>query len=212
MRLRNKPGAMNRIKQFPNLVIQNPEAEKGNWNNKFNNNNPIHIEIGTGRGDFIVGMAKLYPNINFIGIEKYTSVIIDAMEKVIEDNLENVIFLNKDAQKLNDYFEKNEVERVYLNFSDPWPKFRHHKRRLTHKAFIDRYKLILPDDGEIHFKTDNVSLFEFSLQSMSEENLLLQNISLDLHNSDIKDNVMTEYERKFSEKGQRIMRVEAKLR
>ncbi|MDF2945398.1 MAG: trmB [Bacillales bacterium] len=212
MRLRNKPGAMDRIKQFPNLVIDKPEALKGLWKKQFNNYNPINIEIGTGRGDFIVGMAKLHPQVNFIGIEKYTSVIIDAMEKVIEEGLTNIVFLNKDADKLTEYFEKNEVGRVYLNFSDPWPKSRHHKRRLTHKNFLDKYKLIMPDNGEVHFKTDNVNLFEFSLQSLSEENFILQNISLDLHNSGIKNNVMTEYERKFSEKGQKIMRLEAKLK
>ncbi|MDF2606107.1 MAG: trmB [Bacillales bacterium] len=190
MRLRNKPGAMDRIKKFPNLVIDSPEALKGLWNKQFNNENPIYIEIGTGRGDFIVGMAKLYPQVNFIGIEKYTSVIIDAMEKAIEEGLTNLVFLNKDADKITDYFEKNEIGRVYLNFSDPWPKSRHHKRRLTHKSFLNKYKLIMPDTGEVHFKTDNVNLFEFSLQSLSEENFTLQNISL----------------------GQKIMRLEAKLK
>lgn len=212
MRLRNKPWASEYIAQHPELVISNPQHHKGNWHKVFVNNNPIHIEVGTGKGQFIIGMAKQNPHINYIGIELYQSVLVSSLQKLEQEPLPNLKLLNINAKDLMDIFEKNEVERIYLNFSDPWPKNRHEKRRLTYKAFLDIYKNIMVDGGEIHFKTDNQGLFEYSLKSFSEYGLLLTFVSLDLHNSDFEGNIMTEYEEKFSKKGQRIYRAEVKYR
>ncbi|MGG3738128.1 tRNA (guanosine(46)-N7)-methyltransferase TrmB [Aeribacillus pallidus] len=210
MRLRNKPWAKDKIKQYPQYIIPTPEQYKGKWNELFGNTNPLHIEIGTGKGRFITEMAKANPHINYIGIELYESVIVSALDRLIEAELPNVKLLNVNAKDLKEYFAKGDVERIYLNFSDPWPKKRHAKRRLTYKSFLEIYEDILVDEGEIHFKTDNQGLFEYSLISFSEYGLLLKFISLDLHNSDFEGNIMTEYEEKFSSRGQRIYRCEVK--
>jgi len=213
MRLRNKPWAHDKIKEYPDLLISSPENFRGKWKKEiFKNDNPIYIEIGMGKGTFINGMAQQHPDINFIGIEKYTSVIVCALELTVEYNLPNVRLLNIDAQTLPAIFESGEISQIYLNFSDPWPKNRHEKRRLTHESFLSMYESILEKGGEVHQKTDNQGLFEFSLESFSGYGLLLKNISLDLHKSDMKGNVMTEYEEKFSKKGNRIYRCEAKFR
>ncbi|ODG90853.1 MULTISPECIES: tRNA (guanosine(46)-N7)-methyltransferase TrmB [Bacillaceae] len=212
MRLRHKPGAADQVKENAHYVIPNPSEQKGKWNEVFQNDQPIHIEVGTGRGRFMVGMAKANPHINYIGIEKYTSVISDALDKLIEAEVPNLKLLNVDAQKLTDFFEDGEIDRVYLNFSDPWPKVRHEKRRLTYKTFLNMYQQILKNDGEIHFKTDNQDLFEFSIMSMANYGMTMHFLSLDLHNSDFEGNIMTEYEEKFSSKGNRIYRVEAAYR
>ncbi|KHD85931.1 tRNA (guanosine(46)-N7)-methyltransferase TrmB [Heyndrickxia ginsengihumi] len=210
MRLRNKPWAKEKLMQNPKIVIQEPEHFRGRWSEAFAKKQPLHIEIGTGKGRFITGMAKQNPHINYIGIEKQESAIVSALDKILEEQLDNVKLLNVDASRLVEYFQKNDIERVYLNFSDPWPKNRHEKRRLTYKSFLRMYESVLVDGGEIHFKTDNQGLFEYSLKSFSEYGLLLKDISLDLHNSGMEDNVMTEYEEKFSAKGQRIYRCEVK--
>ncbi|MDQ0245942.1 tRNA (guanine-N7-)-methyltransferase [Bacillus fengqiuensis] len=210
MRLRNKPWASEKIGQYPQYVVSNPEEYKGKWNEAFKNENPLHIEVGTGKGQFLLGMAKQNPHINYIGIEVYESVIVSALDRLIEAELPNFKLLNVNAEELEKYFTKDDVERVYLNFSDPWPKKRHAKRRLTYKSFLQSYENILVDEGEIHFKTDNQGLFEFSLMSFSEYGLLLKFLSLDLHKSDFEGNIMTEYEEKFSQKGQRIYRCEVK--
>lgn len=210
MRLRHKPWASEFIAQQSKYAIANPEQHKGKWHEVFGNNNPIHIEVGTGKGQFIVGMAQKNPHINYIGIELFDSVIVAALQKVVELQLPNLKLLNVNAKNLTEYFADNEIERVYLNFSDPWPKSKHSKRRLTYKTFLALYEKILVKGGEIHFKTDNQGLFEFSLISFSEYGLQLKFLSLDLHNSDYEGNIMTEYEEKFSSKGQRIYRVEAK--
>ncbi|MBB2480907.1 tRNA (guanosine(46)-N7)-methyltransferase TrmB [Bacillus sp. APMAM] len=208
MRLRHKPWAKEKLLQYPQYVVQNPETIKGKWNEEFQNDHPLHIEVGTGKGQFIYGMAKANPEINYIGIEMQDSVIVSALDKIIEDPLPNLKLLNIDGTNLQEYFAKDDVERVYLNFSDPWPKKRHEKRRLTYKTFLKLYEDILVDNGEIHFKTDNQGLFEYSLRSFSEYGLLLKFVSLDLHNSDFENNIMTEYEEKFSSRGQRIYRCE----
>ncbi|KYD10736.1 tRNA (guanosine(46)-N7)-methyltransferase TrmB [Heyndrickxia sporothermodurans] len=210
MRLRHKPWAADKLMQYPQYVIQNPEQHKGQWSKVFGNDHPLHIEVGTGKGQFIVGMAKANPEINYIGIELQNSVIVSALDRIIEEELPNVKLLNVDGEKLREFFEKGDVSRVYLNFSDPWPKNRHEKRRLTYKTFLKLYEDVLVDGGEIHFKTDNQGLFEYSLTSFSEYGLLLKYVSLDLHNSDYPDNIMTEYEEKFSARGQRIYRCEVK--
>lgn len=203
---------MEMIETYPQFVIADPEAHKGSWRKLFGNDNPIHIEVGTGRGRFIYEMAKAHPHINYIGIEKFSSVVVDALQKLIDEEVPNLKLINKDAKDLTIFFESGEIDRVYLNFSDPWPKARHEKRRLTYKSFLQNYEQVLVKGGEIHFKTDNQGLFEYSLMSISEYGMLLQYISLDLHNSDFEGNIMTEYEEKFSSKGNRIYRVEAKFR
>lgn len=212
MRLRNKPWAKDKLEQYPQYVITSPELLKGEWDNVFESKQPLHIEIGTGRGRFITEMAKANPHVNYLGIELQPSVIVTALERVIEADVTNLKLLNANAADVTEYFAKGEVNRVYLNFSDPWPKKRHEKRRLTYKTFLKQYEDILIDQGEIHFKTDNQGLFEYSLTSFSEYGLLLKWVSLDLHNSDFEGNIMTEYEEKFSNKGNRIYRSEVKYR
>ncbi|PGT91167.1 MULTISPECIES: tRNA (guanosine(46)-N7)-methyltransferase TrmB [Bacillaceae] len=210
MRLRNKPWAGEFIAEHSDYAISNPENYKGKWHEVFGNQNPIHIEVGTGKGQFLAGMSQQNPNINYIGIELFDSVIVAAIQKAVDKQLSNFKLLNVNAKNLTEYFDQGEIDRVYLNFSDPWPKVRHAKRRLTYKSFLQMYESVLVKGGEIHFKTDNQGLFEYSLISFSEYGLRLKYISLDLHKSDFEGNVMTEYEEKFSEKGQRIYRVEAK--
>lgn len=210
MRLRNKPWAREMLQSHPQFVILSPEQYKGKWNTAFEKDQPLHIEVGTGKGRFITEMARANPHINYLGIELYESVIVVALDRLIEANLPNVKLLNVNAEKLTEYFAKGDVDRVYLNFSDPWPKTRHAKRRLTHENFLKLYEEILVDKGEIHFKTDNQGLFEFSLMSFSEYGLLLKYLSLDLHKSDFEGNIMTEYEEKFSQQGSRIYRCEVK--
>lgn len=212
MRQRNKPWAKDKLAEYPQYVISEPEKYKGKWNKAFDKNQPLHIEIGTGKGRFITGMAKANPDINYIGIELADSVIVTALDRIIEEELSNVKLLNVNANDLREHFDKGEVDRVYLNFSDPWPKKRHAKRRLTYKSFLEIYENILVDKGEIHFKTDNQGLFESSLMSFSGYGMLLTYVSLDLHNSDYEGNIMTEYEEKFSSKGNRIYRCEVQYR
>lgn len=207
MRLRNIKGA-NEIIEDSKYVILNPEEKKGNWQKIFNNDNPINIEIGMGKGDFIIGMAKKNSNINFIGIEMYDSVIVKAVQKLEYEDIPNLKLIRMDATLIENVFDK-EVNLIYLNFSDPWPKKRNAKRRLTHEKFLSRYDNIFKDEKVIYMKTDNVSLFEFSLESLSEYGYKLRNISLDLHKSDFEGNVMTEYEKKFSNMGIKINRLEA---
>ena len=207
MRLKNVKGA-NKVIEASNYVILNPNDYKGKWNKVFNNSNPIHIEIGTGKGDFIIGMAKTYPNINFIGIEMYDSVIVKAVNKLEDEKINNIKLIRMDARLIEDVFDK-EIDLIYLNFSDPWPKNRNAKRRLTHERFLNRYESIFKSKKTIYMKTDNIDLFAFSIESLSEFGYKLKNISLDLHNSDFEGNIMTEYEKKFSSKGVRINRLEA---
>ncbi|MBR2713028.1 MAG: tRNA (guanosine(46)-N7)-methyltransferase TrmB [Bacilli bacterium] len=206
MRLRNNKNAKEIIENSKYLVID-PEKQKGKWNKVFNNNNPIYIEIGCGKGNFIIENAKTYPNINFIGIEMYDTVLMYAVNKAPE-NLDNLRFIRMDARLIEDVFDK-EIDLIYLNFSDPWPKNRNAKRRLTHERFLSRYDNIFKNKKTIFMKTDNLHLFEFSIESLSEYGYKIKNVSLDLVNSDIKDNIMTEYEKKFTEKGIRINRLEA---
>jgi tRNA (guanine-N7-)-methyltransferase len=212
MRQRNKPWAKDKMNEYPQYVIAGPEQHKSNWASVFSEKQPLHIEIGTGKGRFITGMAKANPDINYIGIELQNSVLVTALDKLIEAELPNLKLMNVNAEDLENYFDKGEVERVYLNFSDPWPKKRHEKRRLTYDSFLRIYENILVDEGEIHFKTDNQGLFEYSLTSFSKYGLLLNYVSLDLHRSEFEGNIMTEYEEKFSNKGNRIYRCEVQYR
>jgi len=162
MRLRNVKNARETLLDYPNVVIQNPENLRGKWQEYFGNHNPIELEIGCGKGKFINEIAIKHPDINFIGIEKFDSVIIRALEKVVEYPLPNLRLVRLDAEKLPDLFSEGEVSRIYLNFSDPWPKKRTAKRRLTSTQFLDRYRKILKEKSEIRMKTDNEHLFEFS--------------------------------------------------
>lgn len=209
MRLRNKPWAEDKLNEYPDYVVGEPEKWKGKWQERFEKTQPIHIEIGTGKGRFIIEMAKENPEINFIGIELQTSVIVSALEKQIEEQLPNVQFLQVNAADLKEYFDEGEIHRIYLTFSDPWPKNRHEKRRLTYKTFLSVYESILHQEGELHFKTDNQELFEYSITSFSKYGMVLIDLYLDLHNSDVPGNIMTEYEEKFSKKGNRIYKVVA---
>ena len=209
MRMRKKKNCAARIERCGDIRITDPENHKGEWSKVFGNDNPIHVEIGCGKGSFVVGMAKMYPDINFIAIEKVEDVIVMAMEKAIENEVANVRFMDLDAERIEDFFLKGEIERIYLNFSDPWKKNKQAKRRLTHKNFLDRYKNVLNNGDYVWFKTDNRKLFEFSLNSFAESNFKMQNITLDLHNSGFEGNVITEYEQRFLDLGQPIYRLEA---
>ncbi|VGQ82707.1 tRNA (guanosine(46)-N7)-methyltransferase TrmB [Streptococcus pyogenes] len=209
MRVRKRKGAEEHLANNPHYVILNPEDAKGRWHDVFGNDRPIHIEVGSGKGGFITGMASKNPDINYIGIDIQLSVLSYALDKVLASEVPNVKLLRVDGSSLTNYFEDGEVDMMYLNFSDPWPKTKHEKRRLTYKDFLDTYKRILPEHGEIHFKTDNRGLFEYSLASFSQYGMTLRQIWLDLHASNYEGNVMTEYEEKFSNKGQVIYRVEA---
>ena len=173
MRVRKRRGAEEHLANHPQYVILEPEAAKGKWHELFGNDNPIHIEVGSGKGAFITGMAQQNPDINYIGIDIQLSVLSYALDKVLASGAENVKLLRVDGSALTNYFEDGEVDMMYLNFSDPWPKSRHEKRRLTYKTFLDTYKQILPENGEIHFKTDNRGLFEYSLASFSQYGMVL---------------------------------------
>jgi tRNA (guanine-N(7)-)-methyltransferase len=208
LRLRNKPWAKDALAAHPEMVIQDPAQWKGRWHERFGNNNPIHIEIGSGKGQFVSGMARQNPNINYIGIEIQESVLVAALEKALAADVPNLQLLHVNGGQVTDYFEDGEVDQIYLNFSDPWPKKRHAKRRLTHESFLVGYEKVLPPFGELHFKTDNRGLFEYSLASFSQFGLVLKQVWLDLHQVEFPGNVMTEYEEKFSAKGHPIYRVE----
>ena len=207
MRLRNVKGSRETI-AANEFALKNPEQSKGKWNEVFEQNLPIHIEIGMGKGQFLMKMAELHPDIHYIGIEKYSSVLVRALEKIEENPLPNIHFIRMDAENITQVFEKGEVEQIYLNFSDPWPKDRHAKRRLTSRQFLERYDNILKDNGRIIFKTDNRALFDFSLEEVKEAGWSVELCTFDLHHSEyLEGNVMTEYEEKFVKKGNPICKM-----
>lgn len=209
MRLRNVPGARETIIENK-FSIQQPEQMKGKWAEEFKNDHPIHIEVGMGKGQFIIEMARRNPEVNYIGIEKYSSVLVRAVEKLEDFEQENLRLIRMDAENIEEVFDKDEVDRIYLNFSDPWPKDRHAKRRLTSTRFLERYNNILTPEGRVMFKTDNKDLFDFSLEQVKEAGWILENHTYDLHHSEYNEgNVMTEYEEKFSAKGNPICRLVA---
>lgn len=209
MRLRKVKNALDKLKANQKYFIENPQDYKGKWQSVFGNNNPIHIEIGCGKGQFISTLATLNPNINYLAIEKYDSVLLRCLEKVENLNLENLHLILLDASELTNYFADGEIERIYINFSDPWPKNAHAKRRLTYKNFLDSYYQVLSENGDVFQKTDNRKLFEFSLESFNTNGWLLSNISLNLHEDTDTFNIMTEFEEKWSKKGP-IYRLEAR--
>ena len=209
MRLRNIKGSRESV-AANEYVIQEPEQYKGKWNTLFKNDNPIHVEIGMGKGKFIMKLASMNPNINYVGIEKYSSVLLRGLEKRNEVELNNLYFIRFDAEYINNIFEEEELSRIYLNFSDPWPKDRHARRRLTSKEFMARYNLCLKLNGEVMFKTDDRALFDFSLEDIKLAGWELKDITFDLHNSEYaQGNVMTEYEERFTAMGNPIHRLVA---
>ena len=209
MRLRNVPGSRDTI-AVSRFTIKNETENKGKWSQVFGNDNPIHIEIGMGKGQFIMTLAEQDPDINYVGIEKESSVLVRALEKQEEKELSNLYFIRMEAENIADVFGEGEVKRIYLNFSDPWPKDRHAKRRLTSVQFLERYEKIITKDAHVIFKTDNRDLFDFSLEQVEEaENWKLLNHTFDLHHSEyVEGNIMTEYETRFVEKGNAICRME----
>lgn len=209
MRLRNIRGSREMV-AANEYVVHEPEQYKGKWNTLFGNNAPIHIEIGMGKGRFLMELAAQNPEINYIGIEKYSSVLLRALEKRQETELKNLYFLRYDAEYINEIFDRDEVARIYLNFSDPWPKDRHAKRRLTSKEFLSKYDLLLKSEGEVIFKTDNRVLFDFSIEEAGIAGWKLREVTYDLHHSEYAvGNIMTEYEERFSKEGNPIHRLVA---
>ncbi|MFA5542937.1 MAG: tRNA (guanosine(46)-N7)-methyltransferase TrmB [Bacilli bacterium] len=208
MRIRKLKNARERLESRSDIVIFEPQLHKGRWKELFNNDNPIYLEIGMGKGQFIIKHALQNPDINYIGLEREESVLVKAVEKA-EEKPNNLFFIDGDANLIMDMFSENEIDKIFLNFSDPWPKSRHSKRRLTHDKNIENYKLILKKDSFIEFKTDNRHLFEFSLKMFIYSNLEITNLSLNLH-EDSEEIVTTEYEDKFVEAGNIIYFVEVK--
>ena len=206
MRLRNIAGSREVIADSQ-FTIKDPEKKKGLFRKEvFGNDNEIHIEIGMGKGRFLMDMASIHPDINYVGIEKYSSVLLRAIQKQEQLLLPNVVFIRMDAETITEVFAPSEVDRIYLNFSDPWPKDRHAKRRLPSREFLKRYDQILKPDGVVEFKTDNKDLFQFALDEVEPAGWNLDAVTYDLHNDPIMNegNVMTEYEEKFSSLGNPI--------
>ena len=206
MRLRNVKNK-EEILSSSSFLVKDPKNYCGNWSNYFNNSNPIYIEIGMGKGQFIRENARRYPDINFIGIEKYDSVVAKCLPK-IDENLKNLAIVRMDALEIDQVFF-HEVDRIYLNFSDPWPKKRHHLRRLSSRIFLEKYENIFRKDSDICMRTDNSDLFCYSLMSFSEARYVLKNLTLDLHQQMPDNLITTEYEDRFSSKGMPIYSVEA---
>jgi len=214
MRLKHVKGAEDRIADSP-YVLDDEEGRAGTWHEIFGNDNPIYLELGMGKGKFLMENAVLLPDINYIGVEKYPSVLLRAIEKRESEsycNLTNIQFLCINAEHLGKIFEKDEISRIYLNFSDPWPKERHAKRRLTSRRYFKRYEEILKENGLVEFKTDNPELFTFSLEEVEASGWELIASTIDLHNDPVlnEGNIMTEYEQKFSEQGHAICKLIAK--
>lgn len=214
MRLRNIPGSREAIEASP-YVVREPFLQKGRWKDIFPVPDPLHIEIGMGKGRFLLDMAASHPDINYIGIEMYSSVLLRAVQERERrekegSSLSNLFFLRFDAAGLPGAFEKGEISRIYLNFSDPWPKERHTDRRLTSRRFLSRYERVLSPDGSVIFKTDNQELFDFSLEQASAAGWIIVSSTRDLHNDPVlmEENVMTEYEERFSSQGVPICRME----
>lgn len=205
MRMRKKPNLDVRMERCEALLIQSPEAQKGRWRELKPDADALHLEIGCGKGRFTVETARLHPSTLFVAVERVPDAMIIAMERAQALGLTNVFFLDADAARLRDYFAPGEVDRIYLNFSDPWPSNRHAKRRLTHTDFLMRYRLVLREGGEIHFKTDNHDLFEWSLFQFPKAGYTLSEVTRNLHENGIQG-VMTDYEEKFHNLGTPINR------
>lgn len=205
LRLRNITGADTYIEKSE-FVIQNPSAHKGCWEEVFGKKALLYIEVGMGKGQFLMQLAGLHPDINFIGIEMYSSVLLRAVQKMEENPIDNLRFIRMDAREIEEIFAPGEVDKIYLNFSDPWPKDRHAKRRLPSRQFLSRFANILNTDGNLEFKTDNKDLFDFAVDEVEPAGWKMDAITYDLHHDEIMNqgNVLTEYEEKFSSKGNPI--------
>lgn len=214
MRLRNKPWAKDMINDNLDMIAIQPENMQGKWQDRFAKKQPLFIEVGSGKGRFITELAKQNPQNNYIAMEVQEGAIALVLKKQVELKLPNLQLLLANGADLSEYFAESEVDGVYLNFSDPWPKTRHEKRRLTYKSFLKQYQYILKDDGYLQFKTDNQGLFEYSLISMNNYGMKFDEISLDLHNNEglNSNNIETEYEEKFSKKGFRINYLKAQFK
>ena len=206
MRLRNVKGAKEKIESSKYIVLDYQNYQ-GHFKDLFHNDNPIHIEIGMGKGKFIKDLALKNPHINYIGIEKFDSVIVRALEKIGDLDIPNLFLIRMDATEIDNIFN-HEIEKIYLNFSDPWPKVRHARRRLTSDYFLKKYDNIFIDKKSIEFKTDNRHLFEYSVKSLTDYGYQIDNLCLDLYSEDITDNIATEYEEKFHNKGMPIYKIE----
>ena len=210
MRVKHKKWAEPLLKAHPEKMVMDPASVKGHWEDRFEQNQPIQLEVGMGKGQFIIGMAKKHPEINFIGLEIEKTIAAIALKKALPEELPNLQFICADGAELTDFFDDHQVDRLFLNFSDPWPKKRHTKRRLTYRTFLAGYERVVKKQGSIELNTDNMGFFEFSLISMNNYGMKYDGVWLDLHHSDENEqNVETEYEHKFSEKGQPIYKLKA---
>ncbi|HIW70838.1 MAG TPA: tRNA (guanosine(46)-N7)-methyltransferase TrmB [Candidatus Limosilactobacillus merdipullorum] len=210
MRVKHKKWAAPLIEQHPEMMVNDPAKYAGHWQKRFAKEQPLRLELGMGKGQFVIGMAKAHPEINFIGMEIQTTVAAIALKKALPEKLPNLQFINADGADLLEYFQPSEIDELYLNFSDPWPKKRHTKRRLTYKSFLTEYQQILVPQGMIELKTDNMGFFEYSLQSLNNFGMKFDGVWLDLHNSDENEhNIETEYEQRFAAKGQPIYKLTA---
>ena len=215
MRIRNNPKALETIQQYSEIVIFQPREYKGSWNEYFSKRSgnksgaPLHVELGMGRGKFISTQGLLHKDIDFIGIDLRHEIVLSALEKILETELQNVLLLPYNILNLEDAFEISEVDTFYINFCDPWPKVRHSKRRLTHRLFLEKYKTFLKNGGRVEFKTDSRELFDFSVNEFKESGFEIVDLTYDLHNGNHPENITTEYEEKFIKKGIKINRLEA---
>ncbi len=210
MRLRNVRGGRSILEANPSEIILDPATHRGGWRSVFGNDGPLHLEIGMGKGRFVMGMAQRNPGINFIGLERVDAATVKALQRLLAEPLRNVRLVAACASKLEECFAHGEVDRLLLNFSDPWPKKARAKRRLTHVGFLDRYRKVLAPGGDLHFKTDNRGLFEFTLEHLSQHGWRLETVNLDLHAAEPEDNVRTEYEEAFAAEGHPIYKVVAR--
>lgn len=211
MRMRHKPHAVDKLMEHPNIVIFKPALHKGKWAEQFGNSNPIYVELGMGRGQFITANANKNPNNNYIGIEKKNEVVLSALQRILDFDcpMENLRILPTNIDLIPELFATHEIDKLFINFCDPWPKDRHAKRRLTHRGFLNVYKELLKPRAEIEFKTDNRELFDFSIDEFQKCGYEIVEITYDLHKLEDPKNVMTEYEKKFSEIGVKINRLKA---
>ncbi|MCF7926942.1 MAG: tRNA (guanosine(46)-N7)-methyltransferase TrmB [Candidatus Izimaplasma sp.] len=212
MRLRKVKGAKKKINSYKEFILDDQTNNPIDLETLFKQNQPVYLEIGIGKGKFIYEHAKNNPHINYLGIEKYTSVIVRALEKQLEEPLDNLYLIRTDAKDLNDLFKQNSFSRLYLNFSDPWPKNRHRKRRLTHKNFLKMYEKLLVKEAELHFKTDNIDLFEFSVEELEAYPMNMLYISRDYHSEYENEIVTTEFEKRFKKQGKKIHKLTAKFK
>ena len=209
MRLRRTANIMELIAKKENIILQKPELNKGKWKQIFKNDHPLYLEIGTGKGEFISESALKYKEINYLGIEKVPEIVFKAAQRIAAEGTDNVLLLLADAAELEYYFAVGEIERIYLNFSDPWPKAKHSKRRLTHPGYLEIYRKILKSGGTIQLKTDDRRFFDYSRQNLIENGYKVHQTTYDLYETSIADNIATEYEKKFKAEAKPICRLEA---